>query len=114
MDIEKLFELLDDKEKEEMFKCVYKWKSKKELVLNTGTLTDLHSWTIEHKKMSTRLTRCLLFGYREQLFRFVEEVEEEGFMKMRAAGKGSWLEFIELRDSDIEIVMPKTTDSIND
>ena len=110
MDIEKLFELLDDKEKEEMFGCAATWRQERML----ETHTDLKQWAAKHLRMNIRLTRCLLIGCNNGLFKEVEAVDKIEFMKIRDAGLKIWLEFVFIRDADIEIVMRKVTDGIND
>ena len=70
---------------------------------NAKTLVE--DWS-ELPKCSTRLYHALVgrgrytgYGYEKshQPFKYIEDVNKSGFMKLRDVGQVSWTEFVELR-----------------
>ena len=98
MNIPKLFESLNEEEKNLMFDCILDWKLPHNKINEHRILSNIDDWIDSKSEMSTRLKNILqsLYG-NERIFRFVEQVTIKRFLKCRNAGKNSWKEFISFR-----------------
>lgn len=99
MEIKKLFELLSEKEKEEIFNCALEWKfpKSKEPINEIKEWTDIKKWIDGKPQITKRLKEALLIHYEYSKYKFIEQVEKEYFLRNRNVGIKTWKEFVSFR-----------------
>jgi hypothetical protein len=60
--------------------------------------TKISDWIASRKqKISGKLNNLLLHN-KESPFKYIEDITQHEFLRLRGAGKGTWEEFLELKD----------------
>ena len=104
MEIKKLFELLNDSEKEKMFALSVRWKSENTNTKQINEFNTIDSFIAKNTSISTRLKNILKSTYYNanenkhiRIFKTIEEINIHNFFSVRHAGVKAWKEFVELR-----------------